>query len=345
MRAAVLHKPLSISLEERPVPEPGPRDVLIRMMAVGICGSDLHYYEHGRIGKRVVEKPLIQGHECAGIVEAVGEQVTRFKPGDRVVVEPGVACGTCEWCKRGRYNLCPSVRFLSTPPVDGALCQYVKHPEDFVFKIPDTLSFDKATLVEPLSVGLYAAKRLGLAPGTTLWIMGMGPVGLTAVIAAKAFGVKNIIVSDMEPFRLEIARQIGATAAVNVVETDPVPFVLDATDGLGVDAVMDTTGNVKALDAAVQSMKRGGKLAAIGFPSAETVPLNLTLMMQKEIDMISIYRYTNTFQQGIDILAQPDVPAERLITDRFPLERVSEAFEKARTDKKRSIKVIVHPNP
>ena len=344
MRAAVLQKPLSITLEERPVPTPGPNEVLIQVMAVGICGSDLHYYEHGRIGRRIVKKPLIQGHECSGIVVAVGNQVTRCKVGDRVVLEPGVTCGKCEWCKKGRYNLCPHVRFLSTPPVDGALAQYITHPEDFVFQIPDELSFEKATLVEPLSVGLHAAKRIGLEPGSSLWVIGMGPVGLTAVIAAKAFGVKEIIVSDLEPFRLHIARQIGATSTINITQSNPVQETMSLTDGIGVDAVIDTTSNERALDSAVQALKRGGKLALIGFPTTKTVPMNLTLILQKEIDISSIYRYSHTFQQGIEILARPDVPADLLITDRFTLERVVDAFEKARTDKKGTIKVIVNPN-
>jgi L-iditol 2-dehydrogenase len=165
-----MHSMREISIETLPIPEINHDEVLIKVMAVGICGSDLHYYTHGRIGKYIVEKPFILGHECSGVIASVGSSVNQFKVGDRVAVEPGVTCGHCEACKEGRYNLCPDVQFLATPPVDGAFVQYIKMRQDFVFSIPDSLSFEDAALIEPFSVGIHAANRTNLQPGSTrLW--------------------------------------------------------------------------------------------------------------------------------------------------------------------------------
>lgn len=186
MKAALMTEPHQISIVELPVPAIKPDEVLVKVMAVGICGSDLHYYEHGRIGTYVVEKPIILGHECAGIVAACGENVTRFNPGDRVAIEPGITCGRCDACKSGRYNLCPDVQFLATPPVDGAFCQYIAHREDFLFPIPDSLTFEEAALNEPFSVGIHALNRAGFKPGWDVAIIGMGPVGLTAVVRRQS---------------------------------------------------------------------------------------------------------------------------------------------------------------
>ncbi|WP_276356967.1 NAD(P)-dependent alcohol dehydrogenase [Cohnella caldifontis] len=344
MKAAVMTAPFKIEIEERPIPEIGEQEVLVKVMAVGVCGSDIHYYEHGRIGRYVVEKPIILGHECAGIVEAVGPGVTRLKPGDRVAVEPGITCGRCPACKEGRYNLCPDVRFLATPPVDGAFVQYIKHREDFLFPIPDTLSFEEAALIEPFSVGLHAAKRAGVKPGQTVAIMGMGPVGLTAVAAAKAFGAETIVVSDMEPIRLEAALKLGATHAVNIRDNDPVQAVREATGGRGADVAFETAGNPKALQTALQAVRRGGKLAIVGLPPQEEVALNVPWIADNELDIFGIFRYANTYPQGISLLASGIADVRSLITDSYPLERTQEAMERARTNKGGSLKVVVYPN-
>lgn len=343
MKAAILKNPLEIEIEEIPIPKPGNNEVLIKVMAVGICGSDLHYYEYGRIGRRVVEEPLIQGHECAGIIVEVGVNVSRFNIGDKVSIEPGISCGRCGYCRSGRYNLCSQIKFLSTPPVNGALAQYITHPEDFVFKLPNNLTFERASLVEPLSVGIHTARRTRMEPGSTILVSGMGPVGLTMVMVAKAYGVKNIIVSDIEPFRLQTAKELGAWKTINVLEENVEKFINRVTDHEGVDMAIDTSGNHEALRSAIEVVKRGGKLAVIGFPSDETVPVNLTLMLQKEIDLISIYRYTNTFHQGLEILAS-ESSAGLLITDRYPLIKAHEAFEKLRRNKQETLKVIIKPN-
>ncbi|RST61775.1 NAD(P)-dependent alcohol dehydrogenase [Siminovitchia terrae] len=344
MKAAYLQGVLEVGVEDVKVPTITGKEVLVKVMAVGICGSDIHYYAHGRIGQRKVQYPHIQGHECAGIVVAVGEEVSRFKIGDRVAVEPGVACQTCEWCKEGRYNLCPDVQFLSTPPVKGAFVQYLKHREDYLFSIPDTLSFENATLAEPLSVGLHAVKRGGLQPGATVVISGMGPVGLMTVLAAKAFGAKEIIVSDMEPLRLEMAKKLGATRVINVAKDDMVAVVEEATLGPGVDMILETSGNVKALQSSIELTKRGGAIVVIGFPAKDEVPLNVILMLQKEIDLYSVYRYTNTYPLAISLLESMGNKVNEIITDRYSIDEIEKAMEQANTNRSGSLKVMIYPN-
>ena len=344
MRAAVLRKPFDVRLEDRPTPVPREGEVLIRVRVVGVCGSDVHYYEHGKIGRYVVEKPLILGHECSGVVAAVGPGATRFQPGDRVAAEPGVACGRCESCKSGRYNLCPDVRFLATPPVDGAFAQYIAIREDFVFPIPDGLSFERAAMNEPFSVGLHAVRRAGLRTGDTVAIMGMGPVGLLAVAAAKACGAKKIIVSDVVPSRLEAALKMGASYAVHAGQADSVEEIRRLTDGKGADISIETAGNPRALRAALSATKRGGVLAIVGLPPEGQASLDIAYLVDNEIDVRGVFRYANAYPLGLELLGDPSLDAESLFTDAYPLEETAAALERARTNKNASLKVLVYPN-
>jgi L-iditol 2-dehydrogenase len=344
MKAAVMNQPFDIEIQEVTVPKVLGEEVLVKVMAVGVCGSDIHYYEHGKIGRYVVEKPIILGHECAGIVAEVGENVTKVKVGDRVAIEPGITCGRCDYCKEGRYNLCPDVQFLATPPVDGAFVQYIKHREDFLFPIPDDLSFEEASLVEPFSVGIHAAKRSKLEPGSTVAIMGMGPVGLTAIAAVKAFGASKIIVTDLEANRLEAAKKLGATHVINVLEHDPNEEIFKITNGIGVDVAFETAGNPKALKSALQAVKRGGKMAIVGLPPQSEIGLNVPLIADNELDIFGVFRYSNTYPQGIEFLQSKTTDLKCLITDRYSLEETKEAMERARLNKKASLKVIVYPN-
>jgi L-iditol 2-dehydrogenase len=344
MKAAVMHGTFDIRMEERPVPDIGPDEVLIKVMAVGVCGSDIHYYEHGKIGPFVVEKPMILGHECAGVVAAVGEAVRSIQPGDRVAVEPGVPCDRCEACKGGRYNLCPDVQFLATPPVDGAFVQYIKHRADYVFPIPDSMNFEEAALIEPFSVGIHAARRAQLSPGSSVAILGMGPVGLMAIVAAKAYGAKEIFASDVIPKRLQAAKALGATHVIDASRADVADEILRATGNRGVDVAFETAGHVKALQDALASLKQGGKLSIVGLPQQENVPLHIPTIGIKEADIYGIFRYANTYPQGIRFLSSGLADVMQLITERFPLEQAKDALEQARTNKAGSLKVMVYPN-
>src|SRR5512133_1207835 len=215
MLAAVMYGPRDVRLERRPIPDIGPDEVLVDIAAVGVCGSDVHFYWDGRIGKRVVQKPMILGHESAGTVVAVGDRVTSLQPGDRVALEPGIPCRRCSYCKTGHYNLCPNVAFMAAPHTDGAMREYVKTAADFAFKLPDSMSFEDGTLVEPLSVGVYAARRGRVAPGDNVVILGAGTIGLMALQAAKVYGASRRIVVDLQPDRLEMAKRLGATHVIN----------------------------------------------------------------------------------------------------------------------------------
>jgi L-iditol 2-dehydrogenase len=344
MKAAVMQAPLKMTLEEWDVPVPGPGEALVKVMAVGICGSDIHYYEHGGIGDYVVKPPFVLGHECSGIVAALGENVTRLKVGDRVAIEPGATCGKCSACKSGRYNLCPHVRFLATPPIDGAFAQYIVMPEDLLFPIPDHLSFEEAALNEPFSVGIQAAKRAGMQPGSSIVITGMGPVGLMSVIAAKAFGASTIIVSDVEESRLNAARSFGATHTVQVKTQSVRDVVMEITNQEGADYAFEASGNPQALRDALASLKRGGKLSIIGLPTQLDVPLNILTIADREIDIHGVFRYANTYPQGIAFLASGQFPVKNLITDRYDLDHAHEAMERARLNKSQCLKVMVYPN-
>ncbi|MFR9801157.1 alcohol dehydrogenase catalytic domain-containing protein [Pseudonocardia sp. RS010] len=216
MRAAVLRRIGEIALEERPVPEPGPGEVLVRVASVGVCGSDVHYYEHGRIGDFVVSSPLVLGHEPSGEVVALGHGVSRVRPGTRVSIEPGRPDLTCAQCLAGRYHLCPRMEFFATPPVDGALAEYVVVHEAFAHPVPDRLDDDRAALLEPLSVGVWAARRGGIGPGSRVLVNGAGPIGLLAMQVAAAAGAGEVVVADVNAHRLEVAAGLGATSTVDV---------------------------------------------------------------------------------------------------------------------------------
>lgn len=344
MKIALLNEPYDIEIKEVDVPKIGPHDVLVKMMAVGVCGSDVHYYAHGSVGEFVVESPLILGHECAGLVVDVGEAVTHFKVGDRVAVEPGVPCGKCEHCKSGHYNLCPDVIFLATPPVDGAFTQYLKHPEDYLFHIPDSLTYEQATLNEPLSVGIQACRRANIQAGSTVVIMGMGPVGLMTVVAAKAFGATQIIVSDVEQNRLDEALKLGATQTINVKNEDVNQRINELTDGKGVNYAIETAGNQIALRSALDALKNGGTLAAVGLAQEALNPIDIPYITNHELNLVGVFRYANTYDVGIEILNHTSADLNSMFTHDYSLEETKEAMERARTDKEGSLKVIVYPN-
>src|SRR5919206_1428910 len=227
-QASVLYAPHDIRTEERPMPRPGPKEVLVEIKAVGVCGSDVHYYEHGRIGPYVVREPLILGHESSGVVVGLGSEVTKHQVGERVALEPGVPCGACRECRAGRYNLCPDVRFFATPPIDGAFTNFVTIHEDFAFALPDTLSDDAGALIEPLSVGIWACRKAGLRGGEHVLVTGAGPIGLLAMQAALALGATRATIADVNPHRLELARRTGADRTVDLRSEPPAKADVEA---------------------------------------------------------------------------------------------------------------------
>ena len=340
MKAAVLHQARDLRLEDVPTPDYGPDDVLVKIGSVGICGSDVHYWRTGAIGDFVVEEPMILGHEVAGVVAEVGENVHTLKVGDRVALEPGVPCRHCEMCKTGRYNLCPDVQFFATPPVNGALSDYAVSPADFAYKLPDSLSLDEAALIEPLSVGIHACRRGNLTAGQSVFIAGAGPIGLTSLAAAKAFGATEVFISDVRPHRLEVAKKMGATHAFNA-EEDAEAVVNDATNGRGVDLAIECAGAEPAFLSCLKTVKTGGTVVVVGLGDKSTYSVPMIELTRKELDLKGIFRYVYTYPAAINLLTSGAVDLKPMITHHFPLDEMLTGFEYAEKGTDGAVKVMI----
>ncbi|GCE50249.1 L-iditol 2-dehydrogenase [Thermosporothrix hazakensis] len=335
-QAAVLYAPHDIRLEERPKPVPGPHEVLVEIKAVGVCGSDVHYYEHGRIGSFLVQKPLILGHESAGTIVEVGEGVDRARIGQRVAIEPGVPCRMCRECRHGRYNLCRNVQFFGTPPVDGAFTNYVTIPADFAYPLPDKISFEEGALMEPLSVGLWACRKARLQGGDRVLITGAGPIGLVSMKVALALGATDVIVTDVFPQRLEIARTLGATRTVNVAQETLTDAKLDA------DVLIECSGNRSALQNGIRSLRPAGRAVVVGMGPGEETSIPLAFIQNNEIELTGIFRYANTYRDAIALVASGHVDIKSIITSYYSLEQTEQALQAAKNDPA-NIKPIVVP--
>ena len=325
MRAAVLNSPGEVTLETRPVPEPGPGEVLVRVASVGTCGSDVHYYEHGSIGDFVMRSPLVLGHEPSGVVAATGAGVDPSRTGQRVALEPGVPCSRCEQCKLGRYNLCPEMRFFGTPPIDGAFREYVTLRADFAHPIPDAMSDDTAGLLEPLSVAVWACRKARVTAGSKVLITGAGPIGLVAAQVARAFGATEIMVTDVNRHRLDAAAAMGATATVDVSGADL------ADSGYVPDVLLECSGNPAATTAAIRRIGRAGRVVLTGMGGDE-----LTLPMSRvqgfELEVTGTFRYASTWPTAISLVEHGAVTLDALVTHRFGLDEVERALTIAAED-------------
>jgi L-iditol 2-dehydrogenase len=335
MKVAVLYGIHDVRIEYRPVPEPGPGEVLIRVHSVGTCGSDVHYYEHGRIGDFVVKQPLVLGHEPSGVVVAGGPDAHRHEVGQRVALEPGVPCSTCEQCKLGRYNLCPRMRFFGTPPIDGAFCEYVVLREDFAHAVPDSLSDDAAGLLEPLSVGVWACRKARVTPGSRVLITGAGPIGLVATQTARAFGASEVVVTDVNARRLRVAEELGATGTVDVSHTSL------ADSDFEPDVLLECSGVPVAAAQAIRKVGRAGRVVLIGMGGDE-IPLPLAHVQGFEIEVTGTFRYANTWPTAIALAAGGEVNLDRLVTHRFGLDEVQQALTISEKDDS-VIKAVVLP--
>jgi L-iditol 2-dehydrogenase len=334
MQVSVLRAAGDIGVEQRPVPEPASGEVLVRIGSVGVCGSDVHYYRHGRIADFVVRQPLVLGHEAGGRIVAVGAGVPADRIGERVALEPGVPCRLCRECKAGRYNLCPDVRFFATPPIDGTFAEYVAIAADFAHPVPDSISDDGAGLIEPLSVAVWACGKVEVGPASRVLITGAGPIGLMNVQVAKALGATEIVVSDISPGRLQTATRFGATRVLDARSEDPAEL------GLEVDAFIECSGAEVAVRAGIRAVRPAGRVALVGM-GADDVSLPVGLIQGRELWITGTFRYANTYPTAIALAAAGLVDLDRMVTARFDLSHAEQALTEAGDPT--GIKVIVSP--
>ncbi|MBS3787889.1 NAD(P)-dependent alcohol dehydrogenase [Candidatus Bipolaricaulota bacterium] len=335
MKAMYLKEPGTIVEKDIPKPDINEEGLLVEIKQVGVCGSDIEYYETGKIGEFVVEEPLILGHESAGVVADVGEKVENFETGDKVALEPGIPCRKCKHCKEGKYNLCPNVNFMATPPIDGTFTEYFAQPADFAYRLPDSISLEEGALMEPLSVGIHAARRGNVDLGDSVAVLGAGPIGLVTMQSAFAAGASKVIITDIVDFRLEKAKDLGATDAINVQKDD-------LKDLYGeFDKVLQTAGTSDTYEEAMHLVDRGGKVVQVGTPSADELNIDPNEPITREFDILGAFRYANTYQDAINLVHSDTISLKPLISKTFPLEETEEALIYSSENPEKSIKTMV----
>ena len=329
-------------MEFRDVPVPAIKadEVLVKMEAIGICGSDLHYYSHGRIGDFVVEFPFILGHECAGTVVRKGDAVTHLQVGDRVALEPGVPCGHCEFCLGGHYNLCPDVRFFATPPYDGCLMNYVAHSAQFAFKLPDKVSSIEGALVEPLAIGLNACLTAGVRLGDTVVIFGAGCIGLVTLLSAKAYGATQVIVVDVIDKRLAAAANMGAVT-LNAKNCDVLAEIRQLTGGKGARVVIDCAGTTTTLNQPVQVAKAGGSIVWVGLAADAVNGMPLNPISTKELTIRSIFRYKNLYPTAIAAIADGKININGIVSDQYDFSDTPRAYAESLANIQNIVKSVI----
>ena len=329
MEALILEETKKLRLGEFAITETlGPHDVRVAIKTVGICGSDIHYYEHGRIGPFVVEAPMILGHEASGVIIEVGDEVTTFKPGDRVCMEPGIPDPNSRATRLGLYNLDPKVRFWATPPVHGILRPSVVHPADFTFKLPDSVTFAEAAMVEPLAVGMQAAKKARIEPGDLAVVMGAGPIGMVTALAALAGGCSHVILTDTQQPKLDLGASLGPITSVNVAKESLAEVVHRMTDGWGADIVFECSGSAPALAGLFTPLRPGGCAVLVGMPGGP-IAYDVVGAQIKEARVEHVFRYAHVFPRALALMGSGKIDVKPLITDTFEFADSVAAFEYA----------------
>ena len=341
MKTAVMTDIRKVRIEEREKPVPKEGEVLVKVEYVGICGSDLHYYESGRIGNFIVEPPFVLGHEAGGTVVEVGSGVSHLKVGDRVALEPGKTCGHCEHCKEGKYNLCEDVIFFATPPVDGVFQEYVAHEADLCFKLPDNVSTLEGALVEPLSVGLHAAMQGGAHIGQTAVVTGAGCIGLVSLLALKAMGVSRVIVVDVIDKRLQKAKELGADYVINGKEQDTVAEIKRLTEGKGCDLSIETAGTQITASQLIQASKKGATIVFVGYSASGEMTLPIGMALDKELTFKTVFRYRNIYPMAIEAIAAGKIRIKDIVTDYFELDDIQHAMDACVENKAEIVKGVI----
>uniref|UniRef100_A0A8C5SJ43 Sorbitol dehydrogenase n=1 Tax=Laticauda laticaudata TaxID=8630 RepID=A0A8C5SJ43_LATLA len=315
-------------------------NLLLKMHSVGICGSDVHYWQHGRIGNFMVKSPMVLGHEASGTVVKVGSSVTKLKKGDRVAIEPGVPQEIDEFCKIGRYNLSPTLFFCATPPDDGNLCRYYKHDANFCYKLPDNVTFEEGALVEPLSVAIHACRRAEVTLGSKVFICGAGMEDFNISLIF----LKRMYYINLSAPRLEKAKEIGADSTIQVKGQSPevLARMVESLLGCMPDITLECTGAESCIQTGIYATRSGGTLVLVGL-GPEMVTLPIVNAAVREVDIRGIFRYCNTWPMAIAMLASKKINVQPLVTHRFPLEKAVEAFEA--TKKGIGIKIMLKCDP
>ncbi len=343
-KAAFMNGLDNIVIKEIPVPENiDDKSVLVKLEYVGICGSDVHYFHHGACGPFKVDlnEDFMLGHECAGTVVKTGKGVSTLKVGDKVALEPGITCGKCEFCKTGRYNLCPDVVFLATPPVQGCYEEFIEFPENMCFKLPEHVSTKEGALIEPLAVGFHAAAQGNVSVGDTVVILGSGCIGLVTLLACKSRGAGKIIVTDLVDARLEKAKELGADYVINGKDADVISEIKKLTDNKGAVKVIETAGSAHTIAQTAHIVSRGGTIVLVGLAATEEINYNFAQIMDKEAEIKSVFRYRNIYPKAIEAVASGIIDIKGIVTHEYELENIQKAFTEVVNNKTDLIKAII----
>ena len=329
VRALVLERQNELSLRDIDLPlDTGPGQVKIKIHTVGVCGSDVHYYTHGRIGPFVVEAPMVLGHEAAGEVVEIGEGVTHLKVGDRVCMEPGIPDPNSKASRLGMYNVDPAVTFWATPPIHGVLTAHVVHPANYTFKLPDNVSFAEGAMVEPFAVGMQAATKAKITPGDTAVVLGAGPIGTMVAIAALAGGCARVVIADLAQPKLDIAARYQGVIPVNIREKNLAGEISRLTDGWGADVVFECSGAPNAWETIMELPRPGGVIVVVGMP-VQPIAFDVSTMSTKELRVESVFRYAHQYERAIALIGSGRVDLKPLISETFSFEESIKAFERA----------------
>lgn len=318
----------------------GDDDVEIKIHTVGICGSDVHYYQHGRIGPFIVNEPMILGHEASGVVTKVGKNVKHLSVGDRVCMEPGIPNLSSMQSKSGIYNLDPEVQFWATPPVDGCLRERVVHPAAFTFKLPDNLTFSEGAMVEPLAIGMQAATKAGIKPGDTALVIGAGTIGVLTALSALAGGCSDVIVCDIVDEKLKIAAQYSGIHTINSKKENLLDFINHFTDGIGVDVLFECSGSANVIANLTEYTAPNATIVLVGMPISPT-PIDIVAAQAKEITFKTIFRYVNMYPRTIRLLSSGKINIKPLISEIYKFSQAIEAFDRAASGKPQDVKIMI----
>lgn len=343
MRAWVVTGKERMELTSRPVPAPGPDEVLVRMDTMGICGSDVHFYKDGRIGSYVTDGDIIVGHEGAGDIAAAGSNTTAFQEGDRVIIEPGKPCFSCPTCRSGRYLFCPEMRFMGTPPTDGCLAEYVAWPKTLIHKMPDTMSYTEGAIVEPFVVGLRGLQVSGIGVGNSAMVLGAGPIGLLMIQVLKTIGACPVIAVGRTAWKLALAKKMGATHVIDAsMEKDPVACVRELTGGLGAEYSFEAVGSDDTYRQVMDFTRDGGTITLLGLTANDDTPMPIATSIMRGLTFAPVIRYANLFPKALSLLQYGRSEILPVVSHEFSFEESDKAFYKAVNDKKDAAKMVIH---